>query len=71
MIFILIASALALQFLFWFVPNIVADAVFMSVLGFCIGQFFPVAISVLTKLLPREYHVAAIGMWYPSHLGLH
>ena len=62
MVFVLTVSALVMQLLFWFVPNIIADAIFMSVLGFCIAQFFPVAISVMTKLLPREQHVAAIGI---------
>ena len=60
-VLVLIACALGKQFLFWFVPNIVADAIFISVLGFCIAPFFPVGISVVTKLLPRELHVAAVG----------
>lgn len=33
----------------------------ISLLGFLIGPFFPTGISVATKLLPRELHVAAIG----------
>ena len=60
-VFILIAIALVMQILFWFVSNIIADAVLISILGFCIAPFFPVGVSVMTKLLPRELHVAAIG----------
>ena len=61
-VFGLITCALVMQILFWFVPNIIADAVLISFLGFFIAPFFPVGISVMTKLLPRELHVAAIGM---------
>ena len=67
----LIACALGLQLLFWFVPNIIADAVFISILGFCIAPFFPVGVSVLTKLLPRELHVAAVGMPLTKAFGPH
>jgi fucose permease len=61
MIFVYLALSLAAQLIFWFVPNIIADAVMISLLGFFIGPFFPTGISVATKLLPRELHVAAIG----------
>jgi len=61
MIFVYLAFSLAAQLVFWFVPSIIADAVMISLLGFFIGPFFPTGISVATKLLPRELHVAAVG----------
>jgi len=61
MIFVYLGLALSMQLMFWFIPNIIANAVVVSLLGFFIAPFFPVGISVLTKLLPRELHVAAIG----------
>lgn len=61
MVFIYIVAALVMQLMFWFVPNIIADAVVVSFLGFFIAPFFPAGISVLTKLLPKELHVASIG----------
>ncbi len=81
MIFVYLAFALVMQLLFWFVPNVIANAIVVSVLGmphdptsrttfpvslmvqigFFIAPFFPVGLSVLTKFLPRELHVAAIG----------
>lgn len=69
MVFIYIVVGLAMQLLFWFVPNVIANAVIVSVLGFAIAPFFPAGISILTKLLPRELHVAAIGRQrhQPSH----
>ena len=41
MIFCYLALALAAQFAFWFVPNIVASAVMISLLGFFIGPVCP------------------------------
>ena len=61
MVFVLILLGLAVQLVYWFVPNIITDAVAVSLLGFFIAPFFPVGISVLSKLLPRELHVASIG----------
>lgn len=61
MLYVLILLALAMQLVYWFVPNIITDAIAVSLLGFFIAPFFPVGISVLSKLLPRELHVASIG----------
>ncbi|RPB02498.1 MFS general substrate transporter [Choiromyces venosus 120613-1] len=61
MVFVYIILALIAQLIFWFVPNIIANAVMISLLGFFIGPFFPTGISVATKVLPRELHVASIG----------
>ncbi|KAM6510631.1 hypothetical protein FSOLCH5_011076 [Fusarium solani] len=62
MVFIYILIGLGLQLVFWFVPDVTVDAVAISLLGFVIAPFFPVGVSVLTNVLPRELHVAAIGM---------
>ena len=61
LVMFLIAAALAMQLIYWFVPSVIANAVVVSLLGFFIAPFFPVGISVLTKLLPKELHVASIG----------
>ncbi|CUS15292.1 unnamed protein product [Tuber aestivum] len=61
MVFIYIMLALIAQLIFWFVPNIIANAVMISLLGFFLGPFFPTGISVATKVLPRGLHVASIG----------
>ncbi|KAM5347399.1 hypothetical protein ACJ41O_010404 [Fusarium nematophilum] len=68
MVFIYILIGLGLQLIFWFVPDVTVDAIAVSFLGFVIAPFFPVGLSVLTDLLPRELHVAAIGI---SHLTPH
>lgn len=62
MIFIYIVIGLIMQLFFWFIPDVVANAVVVSLLGFVIGPFFPAGLTVITKLLPRDLHVASIGM---------
>ncbi|KAA8911295.1 major facilitator superfamily domain-containing protein [Sphaerosporella brunnea] len=61
MVFVYLVLSLAVQLTFWLVPNLLANAVMISLLGFFIGPFFPTGISVATKLLPKELHVPAIG----------
>lgn len=59
--------ALALQLIFWLVPQFYVSAVAVSLIGFFIGPFFPAAVIMAAKLLPSELHVAAIG--FSSALG--
>ncbi|OAQ96352.1 hypothetical protein LLEC1_07868 [Akanthomyces lecanii] len=56
-----ILLSVALQLLYWLVPNFAASLVFIILLGFFLGPLFPAAIVTATKLLPTEYHVSAIG----------
>ncbi|PNY23167.1 Bypass of stop codon protein 6 [Tolypocladium capitatum] len=51
----------ALELLFWLVPATIGAMSFVTLLGFFLGPLFPAAIVVATKLLPREYHISAIG----------
>ncbi|KAL8372199.1 hypothetical protein RB595_001815 [Gaeumannomyces hyphopodioides] len=52
---------IALQLVFWLVPQFYVSAVAVSLQGFIIGPMFPAAIAVATKLLPKHLHVSAIG----------
>lgn len=77
MIMIYCVMILALQLIFWLVPNIIASATALSLLGFFFGPFFPVVsliptkfscssnpaqgISVATKLFPSSVHASALG----------
>ncbi|PUU77578.1 major facilitator superfamily domain-containing protein [Tuber borchii] len=61
MVFAYIILALVAQLIFTLVPNIIANAVMISLLGFFLGPLFPTGISVATKVLPRELHIASIG----------
>ncbi|KAK6525354.1 hypothetical protein TWF694_005493 [Orbilia ellipsospora] len=61
MVLIYTILAIAVELVFWFVPSIVVGGIMIGLLGFLIGPFFPVGISLATKLLPRHLHAASIG----------
>jgi fucose permease len=52
---------MALELIFWLVPQFYVSAVAVSLQGFFLGPLFPAAIVVAMKLLPRHLHVSAIG----------
>jgi len=52
---------MALELLFWLVPQFYVSAVAVALQGFFLGPLFPAAIVVATRLLPRHLHVTAIG----------
>ncbi|KAJ9131813.1 Major facilitator superfamily transporter [Pleurostoma richardsiae] len=58
---IYLAICLALELLFWLVPQFVVSAVAVAFLGFFLGPMFPGAVMVTAKLLPKHIHVSAIG----------
>ncbi|KAI1757914.1 major facilitator superfamily domain-containing protein [Xylaria castorea] len=53
--------AMAFELLFWLVPQFIVSAVAIALQGFFIGPLFPAVIVVMSKLLPRQHHVSAIG----------
>ncbi|GAQ43458.1 putative MFS transporter [Aspergillus tubingensis] len=61
MVFAYTALAVAMQLLFWLVPDITINAVTVCFLGFFIGPFYPVGLYVLTTVIPKELHVGAMG----------
>ncbi|KAL6706524.1 hypothetical protein ACN47E_005463 [Coniothyrium glycines] len=52
---------MALELVFWLVPQFYVSAVAVSFQGFFLGPLFPAAVVAATKLLPRHLHVSAIG----------
>ena len=58
---IYLSLAIAFELLFWLVPNFFASAVAIGFLGFFLGPMFPAAVIVVTKLLPKQLHVSALG----------
>jgi fucose permease len=58
---IYLACSLALQLVFWLVPQFVVSAVAVAFLGFFLGPMFPGGIMMAAKLLPKSIHVSAIG----------
>lgn len=53
--------SVALQLMFWLIPNFFVSAVMISLVGFFLAPLFPAAVVALTKLLPKKLHVAAVG----------
>ncbi|KAF1816772.1 putative MFS transporter [Eremomyces bilateralis CBS 781.70] len=53
--------SMALQLVFWLVPQFHVSAVAVALEGFFLGPMFPAAVIVAMKLLPRHLHVTAIG----------
>jgi fucose permease len=52
---------MALELLFWLVPQFYVSAVAVGLQGFFIGPLFPAVVVAATKILPRHLHVFAIG----------
>ncbi|KAH8175285.1 major facilitator superfamily protein [Sarocladium implicatum] len=50
-----------LLILYWLVPHFIAAIVFVTLMGFFFGPLFPAAIVAVTKLLPIEHHISAVG----------
>lgn len=58
---IYLAICIALQLIFWLVPQFVVSAVAVAFLGFFLGPMFPGGVMMAAKLLPKHIHVSALG----------
>lgn len=58
---IYISCAIVCALIVWLVPNFYVSAVVVSIQGFFLGPLFPCVVAVITKLLPKHLHVAAVG----------
>ncbi|KAL4927554.1 MFS transporter [Aspergillus undulatus] len=54
--------AVALELVFWLVPQFIVSAVAVSLIGFFTGPLFPAAVTVAAKLLPKHLHTPSIGI---------
>jgi fucose permease len=61
--------SIALELIFWLVPDFIVSAVAVSFVGFFIGTIFPCVVVVATRLLPKNIHVAAIGFTAALSMG--
>ncbi|KAJ5724257.1 hypothetical protein N7488_002292 [Penicillium malachiteum] len=62
MIFIYAVLCVGLQLIFWLVPNIITEAVAVSLLGFFSGPFFATGISVGSRIFSPEIVSSAIAI---------
>ncbi|KAK1249502.1 hypothetical protein MKX07_003018 [Trichoderma sp. CBMAI-0711] len=57
----LVAGALAFQILVWFVPNVVGDAVAVSIVGLLLGPIYPCSAAVFMRGLSHRDTLSGIG----------
>lgn len=57
----LVAGAAAFQLLIWLVPNVIGDAVAVSIVGLLLGPVYPCAMAVFSKLLPRNLQMSSLS----------
>ena len=60
-VFLLVLGAAAFQLLVWLVPNVVGDAVAVSVVGLLLGPVYPCAMAVFSKLIPRRLQMSSLA----------
>ncbi|KAF2645943.1 MFS general substrate transporter [Massarina eburnea CBS 473.64] len=58
---ILTVGSACLQLLAWLIPNVVGNAIAVSVLGLLLGPVYPCAQTIFTRLIPRHVQTTAIG----------
>jgi fucose permease len=61
-VLVYIPITMALELIFWLVPQFYVSAVAVAFQGFFIGPLFPAVVVVITRILPRHIHVFAIGV---------
>ncbi|KAI1063612.1 hypothetical protein LB506_005507 [Fusarium annulatum] len=59
--FLYIGVIIALELVFWLLPNLVVSAVAAALIGVAMGPMYPVAVVLITKVMPRSLHVGTIG----------
>ena len=61
-VIILVAITAAFQFVLWFVPNVIGNAVAVALIGFLLGPIYPCAAGVFAKLLPSDLQITSLGL---------
>lgn len=54
-------GTMVLQLLAWLTPNIIGNAVAVSLLGLLLGPVYPCAQTIFSRLVPRHLQTTAIG----------
>ncbi|KZF19347.1 MFS general substrate transporter [Xylona heveae TC161] len=60
-VFGIVGGALAFQLLVWFLPNVIGDAVAVSIVGLLLGPVFPCATAVFSRLLSKRVQMPALS----------
>lgn len=54
-------ACLALQLLFWLLPNLIASATAYALMGFFFGLYFATGMRVSAKIIPRKVQSTGLG----------
>ncbi|KAG2008318.1 MFS transporter [Coprinopsis cinerea AmutBmut pab1-1] len=60
-VYIYAILSLGLEFIVWFVPSLVGNAIAVSFIGLFLGPMFPLAINHASRVLPRHILTSSIG----------
>lgn len=58
---VLIALTAGFQFMVWFLPNVIGNAVAVALIGFLLGPIYPCGTGVFSKLLPNHLQITSLG----------
>ncbi|GHJ86104.1 hypothetical protein NliqN6_2506 [Naganishia liquefaciens] len=61
-IYVYLAVVFALEFVVWFAPNVIANAVAVSFMGMFLGPIFPLVMNVAAKVFPLSMLTGACGL---------
>lgn len=61
-VYFVVLGAIIFQLLVWFVPNVIGDAVAVSIVGLLLGPVYPCAAAVFTKLIPRREQISGMSL---------
>uniref|UniRef100_A0A8H7XKR5 pyranose dehydrogenase (acceptor) n=1 Tax=Psilocybe cubensis TaxID=181762 RepID=A0A8H7XKR5_PSICU len=54
--------AIGLELTVWFIPNIIGNAVSVSLVGVVLGPMYPLLVSHMTKILPKWLLTGSVGL---------
>ena len=60
-VFVLVFGAVAFQLLVWFVPNVIGEAVAVSVVGLLLGPVYPCSMAVYSRLIPQRLQMSSLA----------
>jgi fucose permease len=60
-VYILTVLSIAFQLLVWLIPNIVGEAVAVSLLGLLLGPVYPCATTIFTRLMDKDVQMTALS----------
>lgn len=61
-VFTLTIGTAAFQFLLWFLPNVIGNAVAVALIGLLLGPIYPCATGVFSRLLPAHLQITSLGL---------